>query len=162
MNSADLRRAFRLPRLALAIAACLAPLAAHAGERIDVLVDEAKIIELPEGTTTVILGNPIVADLTLLRGNNKVVVTGKGFGQTNLLALDLSGNTLGESVIHVKSGFKGLTLMRGTDRETYSCEPRCLPTVDLTDNAKFMGDTGSQIQAHTGLAAGSLGSGGSK
>lgn len=156
------RRMLDRRRLALAFAALLAPLAAQAGQRIDVVVDEAKIIELPEGTTTVILGNPIVADLTLLRGNNKVVLTGKGFGQTNLIALDPSGNTLGESVIHVKSGFKGLTVMRGPDRETYSCEPRCFPTVDLTDNPKFMGETGSQIQAHAGMSTGALGNGGAK
>ena len=137
---------------AAALGLAIAP--AFADPRIDVKVDEAKIIELPEKTATVILGNPIVADVTLLKNNNKVVLTGKGFGETNLIALDASGNTLGESVIHVLTGFKGLVVQRGGDRESYSCEPRCLPTVVLGDSAAFMGATGGQIQTHTGMATG--------
>ncbi len=138
----------------VALALLSGAMPACADPRIDVLVDEAKIVELPEKTATVILGNPIVADITLLKGNNKIVLTGKGFGETNLIALDASGNTLGESVIHVKLGFKGLLVQRGSDRQSYSCEPKCLPTVVLGDAAAYMSESGAQIQAHAGLAGG--------
>jgi Flp pilus assembly secretin CpaC len=125
---------------------------ASAEEIIDVQVDQAKIVQLPEKTSTIIIGNPIVADVTLLKGSGNMVLTGKGFGETNLIALDKQGNSLGESIIRVKTGFKGLVVQRGSDRESYSCLPRCQPVVVLGDTAKFMGETAGQIQAHTGLA----------
>jgi hypothetical protein len=144
--------------LAAAVACLAAP--TRADPRIDVKIDEAKIIELPEKTSTVVLGNPIVADVTLLKANNKAVLTGRGFGQTNLIALDSAGNTLGETVVHVLTGFKGLIVQRGLERESYSCEPRCQPTVVLGDTTKFMGETGGAIQTHAGMATSGGGGGG--
>jgi Flp pilus assembly secretin CpaC len=142
-----------------AAAACIliltiASSAAVADDTIDVQIDQAKIIQLPEKTSTIIIGNPIVADVTILKGSGNMVVTGKGFGETNLIALDNKGHSLGESVIRVKTGFKGLVVQRGGDRESYSCMPRCQPVVVLGDTAKFMGETGSQIQAHSAMAGG--------
>ena len=136
----------------LALLAIAFALPAAADDLIDVQVDQAKIIQLPEKTATVIIGNPIIADVTLLKGNNKMVLTGKGFGETNLIALDSGGNSLGESTIRVKTGFNGLTVQRGLDRESYSCAPKCQPSVVLGDTTKFAGDTAGQIQAHSALA----------
>ena len=129
-------------------AACLfAATAALAGEDvITVNLDRAKVIQLPEKTSTVIVGNPIIADVTLLKRSNHMVLTGKGFGETNLIALDAAGNAIGESVIHVTPAFNGLVVQRGMDRESYNCAPGCQPTVTLGDAAKFMGDVAGQIQ----------------
>ena len=150
----------RLPRVLggarFGAAACCVWLSAlspaTADDVIDVQVDQAKIIQLPEKTSTIIIGNPIVADVTLLKGSANMVLTGKGFGETNLIALDSKGNSLGESTIRVMTGFKGLVVQRGGDRESYSCLPRCQPVVVLGDTSKFMGDTGAQIQSHQSLA----------
>ncbi len=138
----------------VAIVATLAAAPARADDVIDVQIDQAKIIQLPDRTATVVIGNPIVADVTLLKGGGKMVLTGKGFGETNLIALDASGNSLGESTIRVKAGFRGLVVQRGSDRESYSCLPRCQPSVVLGDSPKFVGDAAGQIQAHTAMSAG--------
>ena len=40
-----------------------------------------------------ILGNPMIADVTMLKDTNAMVITGKGFGQTNLIAIDSAGRS---------------------------------------------------------------------
>ena len=62
--------------------------AARAADMIKVLIDEAKVFEYPDGVSTIIIGNPVVADITMLRKNNRMILTGKSFGRTNLLMLD--------------------------------------------------------------------------
>ena len=57
---------------------------------VTILVDNAKIIRLPERTSTVIVGNPIIAEVTPQK-NGVLVLTGKSFGSTNLIALDNAG-----------------------------------------------------------------------
>jgi hypothetical protein len=133
--------------LAAGIILLLAGSAAMAGDDvITVNLDRAKVIQLPDKTSTVIVGNPIIADVTILKRSNRMVLTGKGFGETNLIALDAAGNASGESVIPVTPAFNGLVIQRGMDRESYNCAPGCQPTVTLGDAPKFMGDVAGQIQ----------------
>jgi hypothetical protein len=118
---------------------------------LSVTVDEAKIARVPDGTATLVIGSPIVADVTMLKGSGAMVVTGKGFGQTNLIALDAQGNVLDEKTIRVVPTTSTLLVQRGTDRESYSCAPLCMPTVQLGDGKQF-GDASGQITARNGLA----------
>ena len=46
----------------------------------------------PAGTSTLVVGNPLIADVTMFKGGVSMVVTAKGVGQTNLIAIDASGN----------------------------------------------------------------------
>ncbi len=97
-------------------------------ERFSVQVDNAKVIRLPEKTQTVVVGNPMIADITLQK-NGVVVLTGKSFGSTNLIALDGKGAMLAESTISVQAPQASIiTVQRGLDRESYSCTPN-LPTL---------------------------------
>jgi len=117
-----------------------------------VMTDRAKIIRLPDKTKTVIVGNPIVADVTVGK-DGLVVLTGKSFGQTNLIALDADGAILNESTIQVQQASENLVVMqRGMDRETYSCTPSCMPTVVLGDETKYFTDTGAASAARNKLA----------
>jgi Flp pilus assembly secretin CpaC len=63
---------------------------------IAVTLDQAKIARLPQGTATLIVGNPMIADVTMLKNNNTMIITGKGFGQTNLIAIDGAGSLIEE------------------------------------------------------------------
>ena len=47
-------------------------------------------MRLPTGVATIVIGNPLIADASLQPGG-LLVITGKGYGSTNLLALDRSG-----------------------------------------------------------------------
>lgn len=142
----------------LSCATMMIPEAASAADVITVTLDQAKIINLPNGSNTVIIGNPIVADLTLLPRNNQVVLTGKGFGETNLIALDSSGAAVGETIVRVVGVKTGLVVQRGMERESYHCAPRCEPTVQLGTTTKFMQEISGQISSRNSLATPQTGS----
>lgn len=121
-------------------------------ETVIVNLDHARIIRLPEKTQTVIIGNPIIADVAVQK-SGVMVVTAKSFGETNLIALDTSGNMLAESRIIVKATRDSVvTVQRGMERESYACAPACQPAIQLGDNQKFFNETGGQTTARNALA----------
>jgi Flp pilus assembly secretin CpaC len=127
---------------------------ALAVDTVTVTVDQAKIVQIPPGTRTLIIGNPMIADVTLLKSGSTMIVTGKGFGETNMIALDSNGSPLAESNILVVGDPRGLVVQRGMERESYTCAPRCQPTAVLGDNSAFFNNVASQIQAHNSDALG--------
>ena len=136
--------------LALAVLGSAAALADASG--IVVSMDRARIVKVPTGTQTLIIGNPLVADVTMLKGNGSMVVSGRSFGTTNLISLDASGNAIDETTIKVIAGNQSLVVLRGTAQESYSCNPRCSPTVALGDDSKYMTDGVTNIKTRTGAA----------
>lgn len=142
-----------LPPAALLLGMLMTLDRASAAETITVVLDQAKIIQLPEKTNTVVIGNPGVADVTLLKKNGRMIITAKGFGETNMIALDSQGNSIGESIVRVVAAQHALIVQRGTERESYSCTPRCQPTVNLGDTAKFMAETAGQVQQRNTFSA---------
>ena len=121
---------------------------------IAVTLDQAKIAKLPQGTATLIVGNPMIADVTMLKNNNSMVITGKGFGQTNLIAIDAGGSIIEEKQVRVLPAKTVLVLQNGSSRISYACNPTCMPTVQLGDEDKTFSAAASQITAHSGLAKG--------
>ncbi|TNC09273.1 pilus assembly protein [Methylobacterium terricola] len=147
---------------ALAVALVLVPAAAaRASEQatVTVTVDNAKVIRLPERTATVIVGNPIIADVSLQR-NGIVVLTGKSFGSTNLIALDAAGTMLAESAISVRAGSPSVvTVQRGLERESYSCTPACQPAMQLGDAQRYFSEVSGQTGQRNSLATAGAGAG---
>lgn len=124
------------------------------GEAVLVLVDHAKVVRLPERAQTVIVGNPAIADVSVQR-NGVMVVTGKSFGVTNLIALDAGGALLAESLVRVGAASDAvLTVQRGMERESYSCTPVCQPSVQLGDAQKYFGEVGAQSTSRNAMATG--------
>ncbi len=144
--------------LSVMLTACLAcaVMPAVAADNIDsvaVVVDQAKVIRLPEKTQTVIVGNPLIADITVQK-NGILVVTGKSFGVTNFIALDSSGGMLAESRVTVRASTDAVvTVQRGMDRESYSCAPQCQPALQMGDSVKFFGDVGGQTTRRSEMAS---------
>jgi hypothetical protein len=132
-------------------AATIAP--AQAATTFTVNVDQAQIMKLPEKVATIVIGNPLIADATLQSGGI-LVVTGKGYGSTNLLALDKQGRVVMNTTVQVMGaiGSDLVVVYKGTARETYSCSPECAPRITLGDDPKFFGDTISQGGSRTGAA----------
>jgi hypothetical protein len=138
----------------LACAMATASIASAAAETVDVVLDQASIIKTPDRVATIVIGNPSVADASLQAGG-LLIVTGKGFGTTNLIALDARGNTLVQYTLRVTAPNGGrLTVWRGADRETWSCAPNCERSVTLGDAAGFFETAVAQIGARNGAAAG--------
>ena len=139
--------------LALAAApARAAPPTARADTTVAVMVDHAKIIRLPERTQTVIVGNPFIADVAMQK-NGVIVLTGKSYGVTNLIALDAGGTMLAESYISVQAPSEAMvTVQRGLDRESYSCTPACQPALQLGDAKEYFTGIGGQAGQRNSLA----------
>jgi hypothetical protein len=122
-------------------------------ETVTVVVDHAKVIRLPERAQTVIVGNPLIADVSVQR-NGVLVITGKSFGVTNLIALDAAGAMLAESRVSVRASSDSIvTVHRGTERESYSCAPHCQPSVQLGDSTRFFSEVGGQASQRSQLSS---------
>jgi len=158
------RARFGLRSLATAIllwpAVCLA---APDPDRIAVFVDQAKLVKLPAKVSTIVVGNPLIADVTLQSGGI-VVVTGKGYGATNFIAMDRNGEVLVDRQIQVEGPSEQLvTVYRGVERESYSCMPVCQRRVTLGDGESYFKSTIDQAGSLSSQASGSAASnGGSK
>jgi Flp pilus assembly secretin CpaC len=120
---------------------------------VTVAVDNAKIVRLPQGTQTVIVGNPGIADVTMQK-NGVLVLTGKSYGTTNLIALDAGGGMLAESFVNVRApeAQAMVTVQRGLERESYSCTPSCQPTAQLGDAARYFTEVSGQAGARNKFA----------
>src|SRR5262245_21393962 len=111
--------------LALATAALVASATHAATQVLAVKLDQARIERLPDRVSTIVIGNPLIADVSLQQGG-LMVLTGKGYGVTNLIALDRAGTVLAEHTIQVEGPSTGVVVVyRGVAQETYSCTPRC-------------------------------------
>src|SRR5580700_5287479 len=109
---------------------------AGAVEPIFVPMDQARILKIPDRTATLVIGNPLIADVTVERGG-VAVVTAKGHGTTNIVALDGAGIVLMERPIEVKEpAGPTVVVYRGSTRQTYSCTPECSALVALGDTGK--------------------------
>src|ERR1700722_5678404 len=117
---------------------------AHAEDAIKVRVDQAAITKLPATAVTIVIGNPLIADVTVQPGG-LMVITGKGFGSTNMIALDRAGTVLTERNIEVVGPQdKVVVVYRGINRETYSCAPECENRITLGDAPAYFDATMSQ------------------
>ncbi len=144
----------------LAMAVVLLPAVASAESSpgaIAVNVDQARLIKLPARVSTIVVGNPLIADVTLQSGG-VVVVTGKGYGATNFIAMDRSGEVLEDRVIQVEGpSDKLITVYRGAERESYSCMPVCQRRVTLGDSDSYFKSTLDQAGTLSGQASGATG-----
>jgi Flp pilus assembly secretin CpaC len=141
---------------ACAIVACtvVGAASAHAGEMIDIVLDRATVMRIPEKVATIVVGNPLIADASLQPGGI-MVLTGKGFGTTNVLALDRSGTVLMDRSVQVTSPRSDvLVVHRGLQQESYSCNPHCERRITLGDSKDYFDTALSQTVTRTGSAQG--------
>jgi len=130
---------------------------AMAADRMRVVLDQAGLEKLPSGATTVVIGNPLIADVTLQQGG-MMVVTGKGYGTTNFIAMDREGKVLAERTIEVVGPWGDTVVVyRGTERESYSCTPHCERRLTLGDSAGFFDPMLAQANARNTQALGASG-----
>jgi Flp pilus assembly secretin CpaC len=135
----------------IALAAVASP--AGAQEAMLVTVDQASVIRLTAPAGTIIIGNPAIADATMV-DETTVVITGRSFGTTNLIVLDTSGTIIAEQVITVTSADNQVVVYRQSIRQTYNCTPICAPILNVGDADPAFQTTTQQIQAHAALAQG--------
>jgi Flp pilus assembly secretin CpaC len=126
-----------LRRAAAAAAAWALAIAPAAADDLIVKYDQSQLLRLPRPAAEIIIGNPAIADVAVQSGN-LLVVTGKTFGITNIIALDADRNVIQDQRVMVKRDeSKVVNLQRGTERQSYNCAPQCNPSIVIGDEQKY-------------------------
>lgn len=99
--------------------------ATAAEEMMRVFMDHARVLKLDRPISKVIIGNSDVADATVADART-IVLTGRSFGTTNLVILDIDGNAIVDEriLVSIDEG-NTLRVFRQTDRTVLSCTPNC-------------------------------------
>ena len=102
-----------------------APSIADAGAGIEVTMNQAKIVRLARPADTIVVGNSAIADASV-QDSSTIVLTGKGFGVTNLVVLDAEGTPIvDEQVTVVRQDVSSVRIYRRSEIQTLSCTPYC-------------------------------------
>ena len=92
---------------------------------IDVTMNKAKIVKLAREADTIIIGNPLIADASV-QDASTIVLTGKGFGVTNLVVLDRNGEPIIDEQVTVnRDEASTVRIYRRANMQTMSCTPYC-------------------------------------
>jgi Flp pilus assembly secretin CpaC len=146
--------AMRPALLASAIVIALPASAYAAG--LSIAMDEVRTISFEKPIATVYVGNPAIADITMIDSRHAFLI-GKGFGATNIVALDSDGKQVFDSPVAVlaNSSTAGSTLVlnRGTQRVTYSCTAsHCEAMAAPGDSKDVFDQINSQLSSHSDAA----------
>jgi Flp pilus assembly secretin CpaC len=135
-------RKFAVALLATAAAAAtmLSDIARPTAQGLDDIIvtyDQSSLLPLTRPAADIIIGNPAIADVTVQRGN-LLVITGRSFGITNLIALDANRQVIFDRRILVKrDDVRVVNLQRGALRQTFNCTPQCNPTITIGDEPAY-------------------------
>lgn len=88
-------------------------------------MNQAKIVKLSRAADTIVVGNPAIADASV-QDASTIVLTGKGFGVTNLVVLDQEGSPIiDEQITVVRQDASSVRIYRRAEIQTMSCTPYC-------------------------------------
>ncbi len=115
---------------ALLAALLAAPLAANAQDgALNVEIDRSARVQLRGAAASIIVGNPQIADVSLVDANTMFIV-GKGYGVTEVVAVDGVGRTLFQREVVVTGGSTGsVRVWRGAQATEMACGVSCTPSV---------------------------------
>lgn len=120
---------------ALAAAALLGAAGVAQAQSLNVEIDRSSRISLRGAAASVIVGNPDIADVTVVDAST-LFVTGKGYGVTEVVAVDALGRTLYQGEVVVTGGSTGsVRVWRGAQATEMACAASCAPSVRNTGPA---------------------------
>lgn len=123
--------------VSLAIIAAWTSIHPVAAADLIVRYDQSQLLRLPRPASEIIIGNPSIADVSL-QGGNLLVVTGKTFGITNVIALDADRNVIQDQrVVVERDENRVVNLHKGGTRFTYSCSPNCETNLTIGDDKQY-------------------------
>ncbi|WP_298159378.1 pilus assembly protein N-terminal domain-containing protein [Brevundimonas sp.] len=113
----------------LLLAAGAAPLTQAWAQTLNVEIDRSARIGLTGSAASVIVGNPAIADVTVVDANT-LFVTGKGYGVTEVVAVDGVGRTIFQGEIVVTGGSTGsVRVWRGAQATEMACAASCVASI---------------------------------
>jgi hypothetical protein len=131
-----------------------------ASREVVVMIDEATMLRLERAAAEIVVGNPSIADVSVQSGKT-LVLTGKSYGQTNLIVLDAQGKVIINRRVVVQEPEGGyVTIYRGSKRQTMHCAPDCETPLVIGDDAAYFESISKEIK--TKQAIGQLSAEGAK
>lgn len=119
-------------RIALVAATLVAAAGTARAQSLNVEIDRSTRVSLSGSAASVIVGNPEIADVTVVDANT-LFVTGKGYGVTEVIAVDGLGRTLFQGEIVVTGGSTGsVRVWRGAQATEMACALSCSPSIRNT------------------------------
>ena len=118
-------------------------------KQISLAIDQTRILELDGPVSTLSVGNPSIADVSIQNGNH-LFLLGKSFGRTNVVTLDQAGNTVLDMTVFVTS-VGSVTVYKGNRQLTYNCAPNCERALMPGDSKEDFDMLSGQITTKTGM-----------
>jgi Pilus formation protein N terminal region len=134
--------------------------AAHA-ESVILESDKTVMVNMADRPGTVVVGNPAIADVSI---NGKTIfLHGRGFGNTNIIVLDLKGEQIANFDVTIKQAqTDAVTIFSARTgagapviRTSYLCAPTCESNLQIGDNADYFKLISEENKAKNELATGS-------
>ncbi|MFT4912081.1 MAG: Flp pilus assembly secretin CpaC [Brevundimonas sp.] len=131
-RSVAIRPLARLAVLAVAVLG-LPGIALAQAQPMNVGIDQSTRVQLSGPAGSVIVGNSQIADVTVVDANT-LYITGKGYGVTEVIAVDAIGRTVFQSrvVVTAGSGDGQVRIWRGGQATEMACAASCSPSVHST------------------------------
>jgi Flp pilus assembly secretin CpaC len=124
-----------MPRFSIAVITAVLALAGLPAQAqspngaLNVEIDRSARVQLRGAAASVIVANPQIADVTVVDANTLFII-GKGYGVTEVVAVDGVGRTLFQREIVVTGGSTGsVRVWRGAQATEMTCGASCAPSL---------------------------------
>ena len=142
---------------ALALTLSAAGAGAACAASLSVPLDRSVRLTVPGAAASVVVGNPAVADVTVV-DTHTLFVSGRGFGSTDIVVLDASGRVLVSTDVSVSPPNTGhVSVYRGAARTDLACSPGCQLSPRAGTSAGVGGGGGGMGSVLGVAGAGALG-----
>jgi len=119
-------------------AALVSSLSVAQAASLSVAINQSRIISLSEPASTFVVGNPSIADANFA-SPTKVLILGKAYGATNMIALDASGKVILNTNLHVVTHQRNrVSLYKGSAKQSLDCRGDCVATIDIGDDTEIV------------------------
>lgn len=114
----------------VALTALLTVGSAQAASRIVVEKNHSQRVVLPASAGSVIVGNPDVADVTVV-DSRTIYIVGRGFGRSSVSITDSAGRSIFDADVMVGTPVEGgVTVYKGLKASTLICARTCIEQTD--------------------------------
>ncbi len=119
------------------------------GTAISIPMDEVRVVAFSQPVQTVYIGNPLIADVTMIDSRHAFLL-GKGFGATNIVALNSDGKQVVNDTVSVFGHTGNLVILhRGAAQATYACAgSRCEIAPTPGDDKDYYSSRMGQLADH--------------
>ncbi len=122
-----------------------------------ILSDHMRRVRLDRPAGTILVGNPLIADVTVL-GNDTLFVSARTIGSTNIIVLDKQGNELVTYEVFVREPrTKRVVLNNAGETQNFQCAPNCERALTQSDSLTPYRERSGIISTDIGLDTQAIG-----